>query len=43
MEFLKKVGYTNVEGNLYRGKRHEILNEDNKRDVYNDVIGFFGQ
>ena len=43
MEFLKKVGYTNVEGKLYRGKRHEILNEDNKRDVYNDVIGFFGQ
>lgn len=39
-EFLKKVGYSNVKGKLYKGLRHEILNEKNKQEIYNDIIQF---
>lgn len=40
--FLKNLGYNNIEGKLYTGKRHEILNEDIKEDIYEDVIDFIG-
>lgn len=39
-EFLKSVGYSNIEGKLYKDLRHEILNEKNKQDIYNDIIEF---
>ena len=39
-EFLKQIGYSNVKGKLYKDLRHEILNEKNKQEIYNDVIEF---
>jgi len=36
--FLKEMGYANVSGKLYPGGRHEILNETNKQEVYEDII-----
>ena len=37
VDFLKARGYTNVTPKLYPGLRHEILNEDCKEDVFDDV------
>lgn len=42
-EFLKKRGYNNVSARLFEGKRHEILNEDIKQEVYEDVLMFYEQ
>ena len=39
-DFLKQIGYKNVRGKLYVGKRHEILNEDIKQQVYEDILHF---
>ncbi len=39
-EFLRKIGYVNVNGKLYKDLRHEILNEKNKQEIYNDIIEF---
>ena len=38
--FLKNVGYKNIESKLYKELRHEILNEDEKDIVYNDILNF---
>ncbi len=35
---LKKKNFTNVELNLYPKMRHEILNEDIKEEVYQDIL-----
>ncbi len=37
---LKKTGYTDVRGKLYKGMRHDILHERNKTRVYADILGF---
>lgn len=37
-EFLQKLGYTNVRGKLYKGLRHEILNENIKENIYDDIV-----
>ena len=34
----KKIGYKNVEYNIFSGMRHEILNETNKHLVYNKIL-----
>lgn len=39
-EFLKKIGYSNVTGKLYKNLRHGILNEKNKQQIYEDIINF---
>ncbi len=39
-EMYKSLGF-NVEMKLYEGARHEILNEINKEEVYNDALKFF--
>ncbi|MCH4287210.1 MULTISPECIES: alpha/beta fold hydrolase [Bacillota] len=39
--FMKERGYTNVSARLFEGKRHEILNEDIKEEVYEDVLAFY--
>lgn len=39
-EFLRKIGYSNVNGKLYKNLRHEILNEKNKQDIYHDILEF---
>ncbi len=36
--FLKDVGYNNIRCIKYPGMRHEILNEKNKEQVYQDVL-----
>lgn len=40
MYLLKKTGYNDVCGRLYRGMRHDILHEKNKIKVYNDILKF---
>ncbi|MGM9805343.1 MAG: alpha/beta fold hydrolase [Candidatus Aphodosoma sp.] len=40
-QYMKKAGYTNVNGKMYPGMRHEILNEREKEIVWNDVLEFF--
>ena len=40
MELLKKQGYTDVDGIMYPKLRHEILNEDAKDMVYEDILNF---
>ena len=37
---IKKQGYKDVEGKLYKGLRHEILNEREKEKVYDDILAF---
>lgn len=37
---LKKYGVSDVNYKLYKDKRHEILNEDNKTEVMNDVLSW---
>lgn len=36
-EFLKSRGYKNVSGKLYKNMRHEILNEKNNKQVFEDI------
>lgn len=36
----QKLGLTKVELNIYEGMRHEILNENNKQKVYEDILKF---
>lgn len=39
-ESLRRVGYQNVSGKLYSGLRHELLNEDERETVLQDVCDF---
>ena len=41
--FLKKRGYSNVDGKLYDGYRHEILKESIAEEVFGDVLAFIEQ
>lgn len=36
--FMQKVGYTDIEHHLFEGKRHEILNEKKKEEVYQMIF-----
>ena len=38
--FLKELGYADVRSKLYPEKRHELLNELGKEEVYKDVLRF---
>lgn len=38
VKHLRNVGYTNVTYQLYKGMRHEILNEANRMRVYKDIV-----
>ena len=40
VKFLKERGYGNVSSKLYPSMRHEILNEKNNQNVYNEVLDF---
>ncbi len=40
IKMYEKLGFTNVSHKLYIKMRHEILNETNKEQVYNDVLKF---
>lgn len=37
---LYKAGYRKIKNIVYSGMKHEVLNEDNKQIVYNDIIQF---
>ena len=38
--FLESSGHSHVTFKLYPGARHEILNETNRQEVYDDVLLF---
>jgi alpha-beta hydrolase superfamily lysophospholipase len=38
VNIIKKVGYKNVASRLYKGMRHEILNEPEFMKVVNDIL-----
>lgn len=40
MQSLRDMGYTRIEGKLYPHMRHEILNESNRHEVYDDILRF---
>ena len=40
VNFMREVGYTQVDGKLYEGMRHEIFNDFGKENVYKDLLGF---
>ncbi len=42
-EHLRKRGYHNVTGKLYPGMRHELLNENGKETVYQDILDHLKQ
>ena len=37
---MHKVGYRNVRSSLYPNMRHEVLNEIDKMDVWNEILEF---
>jgi hypothetical protein len=39
-KFLNDVGYKNSICWLYENKRHELLNEKERQDIYKDILGF---
>ena len=38
--FLRNLGYINIESKLYPKFRHELLNEKNNADIYLDIVSF---
>lgn len=38
LNHLSKVGYQNIEANIYENMRHEIFNEKKRKVVYSDVL-----
>ncbi len=40
IQFLKKCGYQNIQTKLYKNKRHELLNEVGKEEIYQDILNF---
>lgn len=40
MKLLKRKGYKNVSGKMYKDMRHEILNETDSARVYRDILDF---
>ena len=43
VQFMRDMGYRNVESRLYPGMRHEILQETDRDAVYRDVDAFLGK
>lgn len=43
VNFLKEIGYRNISSKLYRRMRHELLNESNKEQVYQDINKWINQ
>lgn len=42
-DFYRSIGLEEVRLKLYPGARHELLNETNRQDVYEDLLAFFMQ
>lgn len=43
MDFMKTVGYEDVEGVLYPGMRHEVFNEKGQERVFRDIEAFISK
>lgn len=43
VQSMRRAGYRDVKGKLYRGMRHEILNEKNREQVYRDIALYIGK
>lgn len=43
LNFLKKIGYSNIQYKLYKNDRHELLNEVNNKEVYEDILRFLNK
>jgi alpha-beta hydrolase superfamily lysophospholipase len=37
-DFMTRLGYTKVEGLLYEGLLHEILNEEDRSPIFSDIL-----
>ena len=40
-QFYQKAGFTNVKYTLYPECRHELLNELNQEEVFDDILNFY--
>ena len=40
VDFMHDIGYKKITAALYDGLRHEILNEINNENVYEDILAF---
>lgn len=40
IEFLKGIGYKNIDSKLYENKRHELLNEVGKGEIYQSILEY---
>lgn len=43
IDFYKKAKLNNIELKLYSGARHEILNETNNLEVYQDILDWISK
>lgn len=43
LESLRKSGYTNIKNKIYKNMKHEILNENNKDIVFEDILDFLNE
>ena len=43
VDFLKKLGYKDVTSKLYKGLKHEILNEEERNTIYKDILNFLNK
>ena len=43
VNFLKELGYKKVSSKLYKGMRHELLNEVGNEKVYEDIVKFISK
>lgn len=43
VKLYNKLGLENVQLKLYEGKRHEVLNETNRDEVYSDILKFLNE
>lgn len=43
VETMRKAGYHKVDSKLYQGMRHEILNETNRKEVFEDLVNYLEQ
>ncbi len=43
VQAMRRAGYYDVRGKVYRGMRHEILNEKDKMTVFKDIVKYMGR
>lgn len=39
-QFLLNIGYKNIENKLHKDLRHEIINEENNKLIYQNILNF---